>query len=240
MEIKQTEKLVDLVNQATKIELTNRDLTLEQSDYRNLFLEEISRSNPNISGIIAKKKKTPEEKELLRSWNKTQSKKFKTVLKFLAPKENTDPINTLAETISNLIQYSRYLGHTELEKVLAEKGIELNFPDLETENPYFSDQTVRSNIAKIFSMALNTQTEISKNKTKISDDLYEELDDSVKFSSSNLSGLKSSQFKKLVEIKINAKMYPSPLYSVFLNKIKTQTEAEIKSKTTFLEQTSKV
>lgn len=233
-----SEEFTNLINEAAPLKVRIRtDLSDKMKENCRDFLDEMAKSSPNISGIMSKKKKnrTDEEDEVLKSWSKGQKKKFKAVTKMLAPKSGTDPLKSIVEKLVGITQMARYIGNTELETRLGNLGITLDVKDLEEENPYFKDEEVREVLKDIFSQSKETQDSINSANDEIKGRIYDELDDSVKFSKDNPSGIKSSQFSNLVNTKAKSMLVSDEEYTKYKEKLLQKETADIESRTLVME-----
>lgn len=235
-----SEEFTNLINEAAPLKVKIRtDLTSTMRTNCNDFLQEVAKSSPKISAIMNKKRKeqTDEEKEELKKWTKIQKKKFKTVTKTLAPKPGTDPLKAIVEKLTEITQYAKYIGNSELETRLANLGIKLEVTDLEKENPYFADNDVREIIKDIFSQAKDTQDSINKNNEQIKTKIYEELDETIRFSKDNPSGIKASQFSKLVNTKATSMIVTDDQYAKYKESLLKKDSSDIESREIVLEKT---
>lgn len=238
-----SEELTNLINEAAPLKVKIKvDLAKDMRENCNDFLNETAKASPKISQIMGKKRKeqTDEEKEILKNWTKIQKRKFKTVTKILAPRPNTDPLRAIVEKLTEITQYARYIGNTDLEDRLANLGIKLDVKNLEDESPYFADDDVREVIKDIFSQSKDVQTAINNANENIKGKIYEELDDSIKYSKANPSGIKSSQFSKLVGTKAVSIMKSEDQYTKYKESLLKKDSADIESREIILEKTRKL
>lgn len=228
-----SEKLTELINEAAPLKVrVKKDLAEKMQINCNDFLSEVAKSDSQIQKIWQKKRKerTEAESETLGKWIKTQRKKFKTITKMLSPKPNTDPLKGLVDKITEIVQFARYIESTDLENRLAKFGISIDVTNLEDQYPYFKDADVKTVVKDIFSQSKETQDDINSTNEEIKSRIFEELDDNLKYSPSNPSGLKSSQFTKLVNTKAVSIMKSKDQYTKFKDNLLKKDKADIESR----------
>ncbi len=118
------------------------------------------------------------------------------------PKDEVNKLEKLLDEIQIAVQYLRYINHTEnLDKLLAERSMTISCRNLQDTEEVLSDPEVQSNISAIFNSANSVHSQICSESNSIKMDIFEELDDFLKYDAkTNKSGLKSSEFDKLVSL----------------------------------------
>jgi hypothetical protein len=122
-----------------------------------------------------------------------------------SPNKAYDGLNKLEKILDEVqiaVQYLRYIGHTEnLDKLLADRNMTITCRALEATNEVLTDEEVQDNIIKIFDAANKAQDQICAEVATIKEDIYDELEESIKYDAKhNKSGLKSNEFDKLTTL----------------------------------------
>ena len=140
-----------------------------------------------------------------------QEKIFRTVKDFMlyegggSPNPRLDGLNKLElllESLNSVVQYLRYIGHTEnLDNILAKLGMKLETRDLNSVYPELAEEGVQENIVKLFDSAVAVCKDIASESNMIRIHVYDEIDDSIKYDAkTNKSGIKPSEFDRLTTL----------------------------------------
>lgn len=116
--------------------------------------------------------------------------------------DGLNKLDKLLSEVSLAVQYLRYIGHTEnLDILLAKYGMTLNTRDIATVHPVLAEPEVKDNIIKIMNSANALQTEICQEANEIVVNIFDELDEDIKYDSKmNKSGIRSGEFNKLTAL----------------------------------------
>lgn len=116
-----------------------------------------------------------------------------------------DGLNKLAKLLDEVnvaVQYLRYTGLNEnLEELLTERGMTISCRALENTDAVLLDPDVKENIINVFNSAEKVQGEICAESETIKINIFNELDDGIKYDSKhNKSGIRSNEFDKLTAL----------------------------------------
>jgi len=194
------------------------DGTLKSSNRSNyeIFYDIMLRSRNDIQSILDKKKKdrTPAENELLAAFKKNTSSQYKQVKEmiFIDEEDSLDDdgvsvkiskkLSQLVSRLSNVAAMLKYLGHSELETELDKLGVKLSYRKLEDVSDVFSNDAIHTTLNEVFESACNIQKQINDKKREIKETIFEfEVPKMLQYDKeTNPSGIKSTDFAKLVQI----------------------------------------
>lgn len=181
------------------------------------FHELMLMSRDDIQAICDKRKKdrTPAEAEELKKfikWTKMQYKCIKDMT-FLSEEEKVDDngvsntvpkkVVQIADKIAAAVALLRYIGNPTLEDELSKRGVEVCVKNLEDISETFANENVRKDMISIFDDSNRIWTEIDDAERKIKEDIFVNMVPAhLQFDKqTNPSGLRDTDFKKLVEVK---------------------------------------
>lgn len=181
------------------------------------FYDIMLMSRRDIQSICDKRKKdrTPEENETLKKFVKSTKKQYRFVkdMMFLSEDEKTNDDGTentvpkkvaqLVERLSSVYAILEYIGSTVLKDELDKNGITVCTHQLETQSEVFENARVREDMVDIFKESCRIWGEIDDAERRIKDDIFVNMvPSSLQFDKqTNPSGLRDSDFKKLVGVK---------------------------------------
>lgn len=181
------------------------------------FYDIMLASRPDIQSICDKRKKnrTPEENDAFKKFTKTVKKQYRLVkdMMFLSEDEKTNDDGTtnmvprkvaqLVDKLSAVYSILKYIGCHTLEDELLQHGVEVVTTPLEAQSEAFENSRVKEDMVLIFKEACSICGEIDDAERRIKDDIFVSMvPSSLQFDKqTNPSGLRDSDFKKLVEAK---------------------------------------
>lgn len=236
-----SESFNQLIDDAAPIKVRiATDLAKDAREVFNQFADVAAKGNPKIAAIVAKKKKSHEEKEVYKEWKKSLKHRFQTTKKMACPAGESDPIGALAVKIIQIAQYLKYIGNDTFEDRLSEAGITLNMKTLEETDPYFADADVKTTVTDIFNQAFDIQGKVNKANEEISKSIYNQIDENLRYSKENPAGVKAAQFKKLVRTKAVALIVDDEKFTKFKEKLLAKDEADLISQKVVLEKNKQI
>ena len=174
-------------------------------------------SRPDIQSICDKRKKdrTPDENETLKKFAKTVKKQYRFVkdMMFLSEDEKTNDDGTtnlvpkkvvqLVERLSSVYAILKYIGSHTLEDELEKSGITVCATPLEVQSEAFENVRIKEDMVEIFNESCKIWGEIDDAERRIKDDIFVNMvPENLQFDKqTNPSGLRDSDFKKLVDVK---------------------------------------
>lgn len=186
----------------------------DKSNYEQ-FYETVLHSRQDIIDILDKKKKnrSEDEERMYKEFKKNTLRSYKMVCDLLVPDENSGEnkptkIQKIVDKISLVLDYLRYIGADELEKEFNKRGISLVAQKLEDKSEVWVNDLVKQNIKNIFTAGKKVREEVKDGITTITDNIYtlNIPQDLVYEKDSNPTGLKKSDWNKLVDIKTKMMM----------------------------------
>lgn len=215
----------DALEEATPLKIKiMTDYKNDLKDVQTEWLKFMAESDPKVSKAMSSKKKTQDEKKLIAEFKKSESKKFNDVRKILHPGkkangEPNDPIGKLVEKLTSVAQILKYIGRTDLEDRLAEAGITLEVPDLESTNPYFAQPNSKGCAQALCMNAESIQTKICDTNDKVRDEIFEKIKEE--------SHIKPAHFSKLVLTKATSELKNNEKFDKYKTKQLKKTEADV-------------
>ena len=172
------------------------------------FYELMLASRRDIQSILdmRKKNRTDDDNNKVKSFKKEVSSTYKQVCDLLIPEELEDgepsKIQKMVQKITSVLKMLDYLGDNRIEEEFKKSGIELKYKKL-SEEEVFSQSHIKENIECIFNNGKNIKEDINKNNEEIKTNIYENsVPSDLQFDKSmNPTGIKSSDFCKLVDLK---------------------------------------
>lgn len=173
------------------------------------FNEVMLEANDEVKAILETKKKnrTDVDKKILSDF-KSAIRIMYSQTQALSLKEDLEDgkksrIEKIAERIVPVIDILRYIESNALENELAKHGIAVSRPKLEDTYPALASDSKRAVIKDIFSTATALRQKAQDDNAVINTDIFtEKVPTELQFDkSTNNAGLKSSDFRKLVDMK---------------------------------------
>jgi len=187
-------------------------------DNYSLFYDIMLRATPHIEEICNKRKKdrTASEVEELKNFKKSVSAKYKMVKEmiFIPEDEKLDENGVsvklpkkamaLVDRLSAVVQLLRYIGHGELEAELARRGITLSYAKLEDVSDAYGVDAIHRDIVSVFDTSCSIQKDIDDANREITEGIFTSaVPQELQYDKdTNPTGLKNSDFKKLVALKV--------------------------------------
>jgi hypothetical protein len=222
----------DILDKATAEQISVENKSKDNlADLECQFVDNMLPSNPKVQNILGNfKSSTDDEKAMAKEWTKTQRRRFKAVTKLLSSgSSGKDPIQGMVDKIADVAMLLKYLGDTRLEEAFEKAGMKLEVTPLEEAEPYFADnEDAKTTIADIFTQAKESTEEVAKVNAKIDTEYFEETDSSLKYDKeTNASGIKKSDFRKLMKIRRVAMENNSQKYTAFKQKTVADRQASL-------------
>ena len=203
-------------------EIQNNDISLCKSRNKNNFshfYDVLVASNREIRSILDMKKKdrSTEDEEKLKEFKKNASKCYKqicTILMENSPVDTTSEIEDedngeqettvekIVHKITDVVKYLSYIGDTSIDDEFKKFGIELKYEPL-TENEMFAQDHIKEEITAVFNTGKEIKMDMESGKNKIKNNIYSEaVPLELQYDKNeNPTGIKKSDFTKLVDIK---------------------------------------
>lgn len=190
----------------------------KNKDNYTRFYDIMLMSRRDIQTILEKRKadRTNDETNAVKSFKKETSQKYRQICQLLAPEELEDgeltKIQKLVQKIAPLVKLMEYIGHHEIEDEFKKYGILLDYENLkEDENSVFKNEEIESSVKEVFEYGKNLQDEVNKNNEAIKTTIFETaVPIDLQFEkSTNPTGIRSSDFCKLVDLKTKLLMAQS-------------------------------
>lgn len=180
-----------------------------KSDYHS-YCEIMYAANHEVESILNKKKKnrTEAENEILKKFKEYCSLTYRHTIDLLAKEELEDnkksKIEKIVSKIVPVYEILRYIGSDILDKEFQKYGLTLTSSSkFEDKYSDLNNDDKRKAILDIFTSAVKTKDNVNAINTCISQDLYQtRVPVDLQYDkTTNNTGIKSSDFKKLVDIK---------------------------------------
>lgn len=195
----------------TAAEIKNNDISLCKSrnkDNYSQFYDLMLASRPDIQSIIetAKNRRSDDDNSKLKEFKKNVSSVYKQVCDLLVPEEleegELSKIQKMVQKISVVLKMLDYLGDNRIEEEFKKDGISLSYTHLSDED-VFSQDHIKERIDSIFDNGKTIKMDIEKNNDEIKTKIYENsVPIELQYDKSmNPTGIKPSDFCKLVELK---------------------------------------
>lgn len=207
------------------VEIKQQSVMKYRSASKNLFLqfyELMTNNNDEIKEILGKKKskRTEADNNKLKEFSKELKAMFNQTVDLSIDEEKlakkadgtaTEQKKTKAEKIIDkivpVIKMLKYIGNNKLENVFEKAGIQIEFVKLEDENPQLQQENVKEAIASIFKEAAKNKEDMLSKSIEIETEIYPTIPEDLQFDKDiRADGLKSSDFKKLVDVKTKLKI----------------------------------
>lgn len=195
--------------------------TIRQKNKNNYdrFYEIMLTCNPKIQDICDKKKKdrTEDENETLKKFAKMTKTQYRLVseMMFLSEDDRLNADGTtndipkkllqLVEKIATVHAILEYIGYGILNRELAKRNVTVISTSLENRSESFDNEQIRENVKEIFEESCRIKSEVEGANREICENIFTNMVPSeLQFDKEhNPSGIKDSDFKKMVDIKYN-------------------------------------
>ena len=190
--------------------------TRNKNNY-NIFFDILLHSRTDIQSILDKKKKnrTDVENDIYKKFVKDVKTKYKLVKDMLFISEddklNADgteniiskKLSKLVDTLSSVHALLKYIGCNTLDEELQKRGVRVVSKSMEEQSEVFENELVKKDVKTVFEQTCSIQSDIEEAKRKITEDIFSSMVPSeLQYDkNTNPSGLKDSDFDKLVSIK---------------------------------------
>lgn len=198
-----TEKIDEAAPFRVKIDV---DYRREMKEVKDLFIDEMARSDSKLQAILGKNKRDRAEDEIqyIRNAYKKSGKEFQAVKKIIHPNKDgpEEAAQKLVDRVVEVAKMLKYIGKDYVTAAFANAGIKIDIPDLAAENPYFAKEGKREIVADIFDQADEVQGQICQASDEIKIRIFGELPDHIRFDAKdNKNGIKKGAFQKIVKAK---------------------------------------
>lgn len=181
------------------------------------FYDIMLMSRNDIQQILDKKRKdrTDSDVELVKSFKKETSQSYRQICSLLSPEELDDgeltKIQKLVQKIAPIVKLMEYIGHYEIENEFKKYGITFDYEKLGDSENVFENEEIESSIKEVFERGKDLRGETEKNNDEIKTVIFETVvPHELQFEkNSNPTGIKSSDFCKLVDLKTKILMAQS-------------------------------
>ena len=207
------------------VEIKQQSVMKYKTSSKNLFLqfsELMTNNNDEIKEILGKKKSKRTEfdnnkikefsKELKAMFNQTidlsiDEEKLAKKADGTVAEQKKSKAEKIVDKIVPVIKMLKYIGNNKLENALENAGIQIEFVKLEDENPQLQQENVKEAIASIFKEAVKSKEDMLSKSIEIETEIYPTIPEDLQFDKDvRADGLKSSDFKKLVDVKTKFKI----------------------------------
>lgn len=206
------------------VEIKQQSVMKYKTSSKNLFLqfsELMTNNNDEIKEILGKKKSkwTEFDNNRIKEFSKELKAMFNQTIDLsideekLAKKadgtvaEKKSKAEKIVDKIVPVIKMLKYIGNNKLDNALEKAGIQIEFVKLEDENPQLQQENVKEAIASIFTEATKSKEDMLSKSIEIETEIYPTIPEDLQFDKDvRADGLKSSDFKKLVDVKTKLKI----------------------------------
>ena len=175
-------------------------------DSQGQFFEIMLDCRDDIQEILSKKRKhrTSQEEDQLKLFKKTTSRQFKLAADYIIKEDLAEgepsKLDKLADKIADVVQLLRYIGHSELEDKLKERGIALSYSSLEEAYPKFKNDSLKDNVRSLVENASSIKKSVKDDTEEIKDGIYLKIPVDLQYDKeANPRGIKTSDWSKLVD-----------------------------------------
>jgi hypothetical protein len=163
----------------------------------------------DIQSILDKKKKdrTDAETAKVKEFKKETSQVYRQICQLLAPEELDEGqptrIQRLVQKIAPIVKIMEYIGHLEIEQEFRRYGITLDYEKLSDSETSFENENIEADVKEIFERGTSLKDEMNKNNESIKTTIFEtSVPQELQWDkSTNPTGIKSSDFCKLVDLR---------------------------------------
>lgn len=206
--------LVDAAN-VKKENLTS--VKTRNKDNYTRFYELVVTTRRDIQNIMDKRKKdrTDVENDVLKEFKKETSLVYRQICQLIAPEVLEDGeqsrVQKLVSKIAPIVKMMEYIGHHEIEDEFKKYGIAFDYEKLSDSETAYENEQVEADIKDIFERGKSLREETEKNNEAIKTTIFEmSVPAELQFDkSTNPTGIKSSDFCKLVDLKTKLLMAQS-------------------------------
>lgn len=195
----------------TAAEVKNNGLSLAKGRNKQnytQFYEIMLASRTDIQSILDTKKshRSDDDNNKVKEFRKSVSAMYKQVCDLLTPEDLEDgqlsKIQKMVQKISLVLKMLNYLGDNRIADEFAKSGIELKYEHME-DSEIFGRDYIKEQIETIFTTGKNIRMDIDKHNDEIKTGIYENsVPIDLQYDKSmNPTGIKSSDFCKLVDLK---------------------------------------
>lgn len=207
------------------VEIKQQSVMKYKTSSKNLFLqfsELMTNNNDEIKEILGKKKnkRTEFDNNRIKEFNKELKAMFNQTVDLsideekLAKKadgsvaeQKKSKAEKIVDKIVPVIKMLKYIGNNKLDNALEKAGIQIEFVKLEDENPQLQQENIKEAIASIFMEATKSKEDMLSKSIEIETEIYPTIPEDLQFDKDvRADGLKSSDFKKLVDVKTKLKI----------------------------------
>ena len=180
-----------------------------KSNYKR-FEEVMYEANSTVKKILDTKKKnrTPADIEVLKEFKKTLSTLYKQTQDLCTPEKveegKKSKIEKIVDKIIPVIDMLRYIDNNTLEAEFNKRGLSLvSTKKLEDKYPALNNDDKREVLKDIFNVATSLKTKVIKDNDEINVNIFtSKVPIDLQYDKdTNNSGLKPSDFRKLVDVK---------------------------------------
>lgn len=172
------------------------------------FYDIMVMSRRDIQTILDKRKKdrSDDDNNKIKTFKKETSQSYRQICQLIAPEQLEEgeqtKIEKLVQKIAPIVKLMNYIGHAEIEKEFLKYGITLDYTKLIDSETLFEDENIEKDVKEIFETGKNLRVETDNNNEAIKGTIFEtSVPLELQFDkSSNPTGIKSSDFCKLVDI----------------------------------------
>lgn len=198
-----TDKIEEAAPFRVKIDV---DYRREMKEVKDLFIDEMAKSDSKLQTILGKNKKDRDEAEVeyVKNLYKKARKEFQAVKKIIHPNKDgpEEAAQKLVDRVVEVAKMLKYIGKDYITAAFANAGIKIDIPDLAVENPYFAKEGKHEIVADIFDQADEVQGQICRASDEIKIRIFGELPDHIRFDpKENKNGIKKGAFQKIVKAK---------------------------------------
>ena len=187
-------------------------------DNYSRFYDIMLMSRRDVQAILDKRKKdrADDENNLVKEFKKETSQTYRQICNLLAQEEIEEGEQTnvekLVQKIAPLVKLMEYTGHHEIEDEFRKYGIVLDYERLgDMEDSAFENEEIENSLKEVFENGKNLKYEVNRNNDAIKTKIFETaVPVELQFEkSTNPSGIRSSDFCKLVDLKTKMLMAQS-------------------------------
>lgn len=177
-------------------------------DNYSRFYDIMVMSRKDIQSILDRRKKdrTDDDNNKLKAFKKETSQSYRQICQLIAPEQLEEgeqtKIEKLVQKIAPIVKMMNYIGHSEIDKEFEKYGIKLDYTQLIDSETLFENENIENDIKSIFETGKNLRVESDNNNEAIKGTIFEtSVPLELQFDkASNPTGIKSSDFCKLVDI----------------------------------------
>lgn len=212
------EEFEKALSDAAKVKRENlTSVKTRNKDNYSRFYDIMVMSRKDIQNILDNRKKdrTDADNEKLKNFKKETSQSYRQICNLLAPEVLEDgelsKIQKLVQKIAPIVKLMEYIGCDEIETEFKKYGITLDYLKLSDSETIFENEQVENDIKEIFETGKKLKDESNKNNETIKEVIFEtSVPTELRFDkSTNPTGIKNTDFCKLVDLKTKMLMAAS-------------------------------